>query len=45
MILKTEYTFHYDELRENLLPVLKDKVFHVTSYSSEAPPQTDELSL
>ena len=33
MIAKTEYTFHDNELREKLLPVLKDEIFHVTSYS------------
>lgn len=33
MIAKTEYIFHDNELREKLLPVLKDKIFHVTSYS------------
>ena len=32
MISNTEYTFSHYELRDKLLPILKDKIFHVTSY-------------
>lgn len=32
MIPKTVYSFDHTELREKLLPILKEQVFHVTSY-------------
>jgi len=43
MIPSTEYNFYNDELRKKLLPILKGKVFHVTSYVRFKKIQEDGL--